>query len=51
MKKYLLLFASAFVVCPCPVHGTLLGLSLAGGTAGFDVLKKRKCVDKHCHKC
>lgn len=29
-KKKVLLFAGAFCVCPCPVHGTLLGLGLVG---------------------
>jgi len=38
--KKKLLFLGSFVVCPCPFHGTLLGLSLVAGTALIEKLKK-----------
>jgi hypothetical protein len=39
------LFVGSFAVCPCPVHGTLLGLSLVGATAVIEKLRKGKKTD------
>jgi hypothetical protein len=50
MKKYLLAFAGAFLICPCPIHGTLLGAILVAMTKGATVAHKR-CADKRCSSC
>jgi len=50
VKKKLLLFVGAFAICPCPVHGTILGLTLVGASCVLG-RKQQKCVDKHCNEC
>ena len=54
LAKYIPVFLLGFFVCPCPVHGTLLGLGLLGAARGAKAIhdhKHKKCLDKGCTKC
>jgi hypothetical protein len=54
MKKYLLAFLSMFAICPCPLHGTILGVAAIGAVKGVDVVckhRRKKELDKHCDAC
>lgn len=40
--KYACALSAGFLFCPCPIHGTALGLALVGALKGADLVNENK---------